>query len=204
MLRDSTTPRPGLLDARDGHDLHDDVEGVADKGRAAHVELHVHERQARPREGVRLDHEPLAERIHERAGHQPSRVTTLGGVTLVVEERLVEAAQVDEGGEVALGHRARRGAERAAHRHLLPGVPVDGVRHVSAGSLTVAPVLWIRFGTFDGGMSNLRHRNSVARLGDAANMSLAGRVVLVTGGARGIGAAVAAALAAERAIGRRR
>jgi hypothetical protein len=92
----------------------------------------VHERQPGARERVRLDHESLAERIHERTGDEPARVASFRRVTFVVEQRLVEPTQVHELHEVGFGDRAGRGAERAADGHVFPGVAADRVWRVIA------------------------------------------------------------------------
>ena len=92
----------------------------------------MHEREARPGERVGLDHEALTERVHQRAGDQATGVSALGRVPFVVEERLVETAQVHELHEVGLGDGARCGAEGRPDGHLLPGVAADRVRRVVA------------------------------------------------------------------------
>ena len=133
--RDQAAPalarRPAL------RDLDDDGQRVAHVDRSLHVELHVHERDARPVDHVRLDDEPLGQRVGERTGDQPARVRrVLLDVGRVHEQRLVEPAQRHEGHEVVLGHGPARRPEREADGLVLPGSPLHEVldhrvRHVT-------------------------------------------------------------------------
>ena len=93
----------------------------------------MHEGQARAVQDVGLQDQPLGDHVDQRAGNQPAGVAAAGGVTGVVEQRLVEAGQVHEAHQVGLGDRAGGRPEGRPRGHILPREPLPQERHIVTG-----------------------------------------------------------------------
>src|SRR6266567_6613815 len=126
-IRDDTAV--GLLRLALLRDDHADAERIAHEHGGDDLDLAAQIRHARTVDEARLHDEPLGEAEGEGAG-SGAALEDRGGLheLHVVEERLVEAAQVDEGADVRFRHRAAPRLVRGAGGVLLVGQSVRSHR----------------------------------------------------------------------------
>src|SRR5712692_5429447 len=135
-IRDDTAV--GLLRLALLRDDHADAERIAHEHGGHDLDLAAQIRHARAVDEARLHDEPFGEAEGEGAG-SGAALEDRGGLheLHVVEERLVEAAQVDEGADVRLRHRAAPRLVRGAGVVLLVGQSVRS--HLGSPESTLSP-----------------------------------------------------------------